>query len=135
MSSIDLSELYLKTNVSVEVGGILVSAQEATSVMNGVIHVITAWNPGDARPSRTENDAANDQLLSRLTVLGCEPRRAVGADPDSGHFEESWAVEGLSDDQARAVGAEFGQVAVFRLSGDVQTVLACFETWERSRTL
>jgi len=60
---------------------------------------------------------------------------AVGADPDSDHFEESWAVIGLDDESARAIGAAFGQVAVFRLANGVQTVLACSADWTRSRSL
>lgn len=104
-------------------------------VTESVVHVLTAWNPGDDRPSREVNDAANERLRALLVERGLEPRRAVGADPDSDHFEESWAVVGLDDDAARAIGASFGQVAVFRLSGSVQTVLACTEDWSVSRAL
>jgi hypothetical protein len=132
---VDLPSLYLKTEVSVEVEGRLVPASTAVASHNDPLHVITGWNPGDARPTREENEKANSELCNRLRAMGLHPVRALGADPDSDHAEESWAVVGLSDDQARALGAEFGQVAVFRLAGGVQTVLACFEDWERSRAL
>lgn len=130
-----MAELYLKTIVTVELDGEWISAFNAAARQVAPLHVITAWNPGDARPTHDENDKANDELRSRLRAMGLHPVRALGADPDSDHAEESWAVVGLSDSQARAIGAEFGQVAVFRLTAGVQTVLACVETWERSRIL
>jgi hypothetical protein len=95
--------------------------------------VLTAWNPGDERLSREENDAANEELRIEIMSRGLNPCRAVGADPDSEHAEESWAVCGLSDDEARDIGAAFGQVAVFRVTATSQTVLACFEDWVVSR--
>lgn len=130
-----LRSLYLKTVVAIEEGGRLVPAQDSAIAMSEVVHVITAWNPGDARPTRVENDAVNERLRVDLVDRGLHPVRAIGSDPDSGHFEESWAVVGLNDDEARAIGAAFGQVAVFRLSTGIQTVLACFEDWQVSRAL
>jgi hypothetical protein len=134
MSQRDLPQLYLKTVVSIEEDGLLVPASNARCVAQGVVHVLTAWNPGDERPSREENDDANERLLIELVSRGLNPCRAVGADPDSEHAEESWAVHGLSDDEARAIGAAFRQVAVFRLTATDQTVLACFEDWVVSRS-
>jgi hypothetical protein len=130
-----LLELYLKTEVSVEEDGNLVPVRDSHLIASRVVHVITAWNPGDVRPTREENEKANSELRARLRAMGLQPVRALGADPDSDHAEESWAAVGLSDEQARALGVEFGQVAVFRLAAGVQTVLACFEDGERSRAL
>ena len=135
MSDLSLPDLYLKTEVSIEEAARLVPARDSCLVLSGVVHVITAWNPGDLRPTHEENQKASGELRMRLLGLGLKPIRALGADPDSDHAEESWAVSGLSDDQARALGAEFGQVAVFRLADGVQTVLACKENWQRTRSL
>jgi len=132
---VDLPSLYLKTEVSIEVEGCLMPASDVLAMHEATWHVITAWNPGDVRPSREENEAASSELRTRLVAMGLVPVRAVGADPDSDHAEESLAVVGLSDEQARALGAVFGQVAVFRLSAGLQTVLACTESWERSRPI
>ena len=134
MSQRDLPQLYLKTVVSIEEDGLLVPASNARCVAKGVVHVLTAWNPGDERPSREENDDANEKLRIELVSRGLNPCRAVGADPDSEHAEESWAVHGLSDDEARALGTAFGQVAVFRLTATGQAVLACSEDWVASRS-
>lgn len=135
MSEVNLPELYLKTVITIEEDVHLVPARTSTLVASDVVYVITAWNPGDERPTRGRNNAADRALHDLLVGRGLDLRRAVGADPDSDHFEESWAVVGLDDQQAREIGAEFGQVAVFRLAGGSQTVLACTEDWQRSRPL
>ena len=135
MSNNELAGLYLKTRVTIEEHGRLVDAVDADVVKHRVVHVITAWNPGDLRPSDQENLAANDALKERLVALGLHPIRAIGSDPDSSHFEESWAASGLTDAEARTIGADFGQAAVFRLDARSQTVLGCAGHWEVSRTI
>ncbi len=125
----------MRTLVSIEQNGVLVSISKANVIRGLSWYVITAWNPGDARPTRQENDFANERLREVLSLRGLEPFRAVGADPDSEYFEESWAVTGLDDHDARAIGAEFGQVAVFRIADGTQTVLACTEDWSLSRPI
>ena len=130
-----IAALYLRTLVLIEDGGVLVPAEASRLAADGVVHVITAWNPGPERPGPDANDAANGRLRGHLVARGCEPVRALGCDPDSDHAEESWAVRGMTDEDARALGAAYGQVAVFRIADGVQTVLACADTWEVSRRL
>jgi len=130
----DLLEIYLATEVSIEEAGRFVPACHSDIVLSGVVHVITAWNPGHERPTRAENDAANQRLASLLVARGYEAVPAIGSDPDSEHFEESWAVVGMSDEEARVIGAEFGQVAVFRLSSGTQEVLACIDDRQLRRS-
>lgn len=135
MTISDLGALYLRTLVSIEENSRLFPAARSMLVHNSVVHVLTAWNPGVERPSRQENDSANEHLRQILAGLGLIPCRAVGADPDANYFEESWAVTGLDDHEARAIGTTFGQVAVFRIFDGIQTVLACSEDWSLSRPL
>ena len=131
-----IADLYLKTIVSIEHDGALVPIENAMLLNSEtVIHVITAWNPGDERPTDEQNDMANRALFDELEERGLRPFRAVGADPDSPHFEESWAVIGLSDDEARSIGASYGQIAVFRFTGNVQTVMGCFDHWQKSKAI
>ena len=127
--------LYLKTVVSIEERGALVPASDTSIIDRSVTHIITAWNPGADRPTHDENHVANERLRLDLVEHGLTPIRAVGVDPDSDHFEESWAVVGLSDDDARAIGATYGQVAIFRLERGTLTVLGCTEDWVMSRPL
>ncbi len=135
VTPLELQRIYLKTLVSIEDFGSLVPIGESSMARGSVVHVLTAWNPGDDRPSRADNDAANEELRAQLVEKGLAPVRAIGADPDSDHFEESWAVVGLDENEARAIGASFGQVAVFRIADGMQTALACTEGWSVSRTL
>jgi hypothetical protein len=134
-SSSRLAEAYLKTIVTVEVNGQPVMLQASGLFADQPVHVITAWNPGDDRPSAEENHRRDQELHLRLQGMGLELVRAIGSDPDSDHREEGWAVVGLSDDEARSVGTEFDQVAVFRLASGVQSVLWCDGTLERSRRM
>ena len=79
------------------------------------------------------NDHANEALRADLTQRGLAPLRALGSDPNSSHAEESWAVAGFNDREARELGVKYRQVAVFRITATRQTVLGCFAEWEVGR--
>lgn len=135
-TSASIAPIYLATIVEVTISGRQLSAHAAAEAL-GPFHVLTAWNPGAARPSAADNHAANERLHCALVSLGLHPHPAVGRDaaPGSSHAELSWAVTGLTDDQARALGLCFGQWAVFRIEPGRQTVIGCDEGWECSRPL
>ncbi len=120
-----LADLYLVILVRAKVKGEWMFAHHAAAQL-GTVHVLTAWNPGRDRPSRAANDAANEALRQLLESEGCQPVPALGSDPTSDYAEESWCVVGLSDERARAIGAQFGQWAVFRITPTEQSVLGCF---------
>lgn len=129
-----LADLYLSTFVRAKVEGQWMLAHHAAERL-GTVHVLTAWNPGNDRPGRAANDAANEALRQLLESEGCRPIPALGSDPSSDHFEESWCVTGLCDRRAREIGARFGQWAVFRITSTEQAVLGCFGDWDRSRAV
>ena len=128
-----LAGLYVATHVTVEVNGGWVSAPEAVGLIGQSLHVITAWNPGDDRPTDAQNEAANSLLRSDLEILGTRVLPALGSDPNSDHAEKSWAVAGISEESAIELGVKYGQVAIFRLEAESQTVLSCDGTWSQSR--
>ena len=132
----DIAALYLATVVTIHDAGAWRPAHEVAARL-GTLHVITAWNPGDERPSREENDLANRALRAELEALnlaarGLAPLPALGSDPNSPHAEESWAVTSLDDRAARELGAKYRQVAMSRITRERQTVLGCDEEWEYS---
>jgi len=135
VSDFHWASTYLKAVVTVRVGAGWVDAGAYAASQGGVLHVITAWNPGAARPPEPQNRAANRRLHAHLVALGLHPVAALGADPDSPHKEESWAVAGLSDEDARRIGAAFDQVAVFRVTATELAVLACRDAWVVRRDL
>ena len=128
----DITTLYLATIVTIDDHGTWRPAHEVAARL-GTLHVLTAWNPGDERPAREANDHANEALRADLAQRGLAPMRALGKDPNSDHAEESWAVAGLTDHDARELGAKYRQVAVFRITATRQTVLGCFAEWEVGR--
>ena len=130
----ELANLYVQTLIFLELDGNLMPI-EKTSLSSETIHVLTAWNPGTERLVQEENDKANERLHQDLVDRGLSPCRAMGKDPNSDYFEDSWAVIGLSDQEARDIGASFNQVAIFRVADGKQTVIACTEDWCVSRLL
>jgi hypothetical protein len=47
----------------------------------------------------------------------------LGSDPNSDHAEKSWAITGLSNQEAIQLGKKYGQVAVFLITKSQQSVL------------
>jgi hypothetical protein len=127
------AQWYLPTLVTVRADGVWLSGFEFCIRHHVQIHVITAWNPGDERPSDAINDSQNEQLRLDISALGFECFEALGSDPDSPHAERSWAVIGLADEIAIDLGKKYGQVAVFRITQSRQSVLGCLSDWEVSR--
>jgi hypothetical protein len=95
------------------------------------VHILTAWDPGDARPADAENRANQSALEAELRASSSscpaldELWDAVGVDPVSGHREEGVAVRGLTLDAVRHLGARYGQDAVFEWTRQSWAVVAC----------
>jgi hypothetical protein len=90
------------------------------------VHVLTAWDPGDTRPGDAENRRRQADLDGELEAL--RPREiwtAVGTDPVSGHREEGVAVGGLDLDALLALGARYGQDAIFEWTPQEWAIVAC----------
>jgi hypothetical protein len=91
------------------------------------VHVITAHNPGRVLPP-----AQNDERHARLGkwVAGCPDLTvwpAMGGNPDWSHTEDSFAIVGLTDADACALGREFEQEAIFAWRADELVVAGCDE--------
>jgi Protein of unknown function (DUF3293) len=90
------------------------------------VHILTAWDPGDARPGEEENRANQEALEAELRDRGARALwDAVGVDPVSGHREEGMAVSGLALDEVLDLGARYGQDAVFEWTPPAWAVVAC----------
>lgn len=90
----------------------------------GALHIVTAIQP-DTDPASSDNVVRMDVLDRELSAAGIRSVPVVGASLDGRHAEESRAVFGLSDADARQLGLRFGQVAVFAWCGPRWTLLAC----------
>lgn len=89
------------------------------------VHVVTAANPGANRFSEEENTARQARLEAELDARGLRHWATVAGAEDGSHAEAGALVVGLDDDAARALGAAWGQDAVFRWSRAAWSVLAC----------
>lgn len=128
------AQWYLPTVVTVCVDGVWMSGFDFCAARGVQIHVITAWNPGDERPSNEINEARNEQLRADISAMGLKALEALGSDPSSSHAEKSWAVVGMTDEVAIELGKKYGQVAVFFITRARQWVLGCLAEWEVGRT-
>lgn len=89
------------------------------------VHILTAWDPGDERPSEAENRLRQMALEADLRPMAGGIWVAVGVDPVSGHREEGVAVVGVSQADAAALGARYGQDALFAWTPPAWTIVAC----------
>ena len=112
-------ELRIAPDASGRVDGVFPEHRSVT------IHVVTAHNPGRHLPD-DENTGRHEQLgawLAARPLLAVWP--AAGGDAVWKHTEASFAIVGLSDTEARALGREFDQEAVFAWRAGSLDVLAC----------
>jgi hypothetical protein len=99
------------------------------------VFVITASNPKSERLADALNEERNGQLRLELFDAGADVLGAVGSSPDGQHVEESFAVLGIGQRRARAIGRRHGQWAIFELSADQQIVVGCEVPWRVARPL
>jgi Protein of unknown function (DUF3293) len=89
------------------------------------VHVLTAWDPGAERPGPDVNRVRQAALESELLASGLPLFVAAGVDPATGRREEGVAVCGASESQILALGARYGQDAVFAWTPQEWAVVAC----------
>ena len=121
---------YLRTIVTVDLGDGWLAACEAARALGSVIHVLTAWNPRQARPSIGENRAANDRLRDEFDRRRIAYYPALGSSPAGDHAEESFAVVGIDRVMACEFGRMFEQAAIFEITHVRQTVVSADRDWE-----
>jgi hypothetical protein len=91
------------------------------------ICVITAHNPGGRVACGAENAAAQARLVAELEKRGLTWWPAAGGDSSWTHVEDSAAVIGMGEADAIALGAQFGQDAIFVLTVADRQVVGCAE--------
>jgi hypothetical protein len=89
------------------------------------VHVITAFNTAGKVAPQEANAAAHQRLETRLDEMGVTYLAAAGGSLDWTHVEPGFAVMGMSEKDARALGRELGQEALFGWSPTTLAVLSC----------
>lgn len=134
-SWIDAAELFIKTEIAVEIDGSFRPLLDVVGNRRRAFHIITAWNPRGSSATSEENIAADSELRSEIKSRDLEMYRAVGSDPDSSHKEDGWMVAGVKEPEAVSLGRRFGQIAIFRVEQGRLTVVGCQGSWRYSRSL
>lgn len=96
------------------------------------ICVVTAHNPQGQTVSEKENARAEGRLERELKRRGWSWWPAAGGDPTWEHVEVSAAVVGVKEREVAALGAEFGQDAIFILTPAIRRVVSCVGNRELS---
>ncbi len=116
-SRMELHDIYESAHVEVRQRGAdessWVLASDAVRERGECGVVITAWNPGQWRPTPEVNDAANQRLLRVLMEHGYEIWEADGFSPDRSFREPGFIAWGMDAETGCDIAREFGQFAIF----------------------
>jgi hypothetical protein len=91
------------------------------------VHIVTAWDPGPVRPGPALNRARQAALEDDLRPFAETMVAAAGVDPVTGHREEGVAVRGVAESVVLALGARYGQDAVFAWTPTAWSVVGCLD--------
>jgi len=89
------------------------------------VSVVTAHNPGGRRASDRANAAAQARLEAEVGRRGLTWWPAAGGDPSWTHVEASVALVGVREPDAIALGAAFGQEAIFIFTRADRRIASC----------
>jgi hypothetical protein len=89
------------------------------------IYVLMAHNPGGQVASDMANVLAEERLAAELERRGLTWWSAAGGDPSWTHVEPGAAVIDADEDDVLALGAEFGQDAIFVLTPADRQIVGC----------
>ena len=87
--------------------------------------VVTAWNPDSVHLPPGENEVRAGRLEAELVRLGAVHWPATGRDLATPHHEAGVAVTGLTEAEGIALGARFGQAAVYSWTEQALSVVSC----------
>jgi hypothetical protein len=125
---------YVRAVVRIELVGGLVQIAPAPpgradgtfpDVPHDVVYVVTAFNPAGLISPEAANQQAHTALIRRLAADHATYWEAAGGDPGWTHTEAGFALIGVDEDYAKALGRDFGQDAIFEWTPTELSVLAC----------
>jgi hypothetical protein len=124
----ELWELYVGAVIDLEVDGraVCICGPGAGDLPAAApVFVLTAYNPGGVERAEALNVEAEGRLEAEIASGGVTWWPAVGRSPDASWSEPGVAVAGWDRRDACRVGAAYGQVGVFELTGGQVRVVRC----------
>ena len=91
----------------------------------GPLHVLTAWDPGGSPTEPSSNEAAHRRLVAELRRSGARWWPSEGRDRSGPYRDRGVAISGMERGRALRLADRFGQVAIYELSDESTTILAC----------
>ncbi len=91
------------------------------------VHILTAWDPGQQRPGLVHNRARQTALEAELRLFRVPLLRAIGVDAGTHRREEGVAVVGVAESDVLALGARYGQDAVFAWAPAEWAIVSCWD--------
>ena len=98
--------------------------EDSPGALPDTFAIITAWNPGDERPSDDVNEAADKNLCSDLVELAGVVFRMTGCSPDLRHQEPGWGAA-IHKAQAVALGRKYRQRGIWWIADGDLLLLDC----------
>lgn len=87
--------------------------------------VVSACCPFSLHYDSARDSARHRGMKDLLELLEAPHEEIMGQSPDKAWQESCWAIYGITEGQALALGRLYDQWAVFRFDGQGRTVLAC----------
>jgi hypothetical protein len=106
---------------------------EAIARLRPPITLVTGWNPRGQPAQGAANRAANRALRASLETRGRPWRAALGRARDGSWAEPGFAIGGLDESEAAALGREWRQLAVYRITATEVVVLASDQSFRHAR--
>jgi hypothetical protein len=136
-----LLDLWLRTNLLVRACGQTIDLDRIPRdewprplrPLRSPITLVTGWNPGGRQAAGQDNRAANRALRASLERGGCAWRPALGRAGDGSWAEPGFAIGGLTEAEAAALGQAWDQLAVYRVTERDVIVLASDRSFRRAR--
>jgi hypothetical protein len=99
---------------------------------DGPVHIITAYNPGGDLADEAANQRSHAELVATATAAGWSALPTVGSGRDGSMPEPGLAVLDITLDEAVALGARFGQAAVYAWHPDRLDIVGVSDEQTRS---
>ena len=118
-------QAYIDTNIVQKSNNIAWTGQDAIPLpWAPPIHVITAYNPFEQVLSDGENQKRNSALEEILNTRNLQYESVIGKSTTGSWQEISFAIHGLSREQACELASQFEQRAIFEIDNDALYVIS-----------